>query len=202
MPTIGALIFPGFEVLDLYGPISMYGMMRGEIDIRIVAETAGPIAASSGPKTAVDDVIAKRDAYDVLLVPGGPGARREVDNQVLLNWIKAASDRANLVTSVCTGSALLARAGVLDRRQATTNKAAFQWASSQSEKVDWQAQARWVEDGKYFTSSGVSAGIDMSLAVIARLYDQDKAAQVAKFAEYDWHWDPTWDPFAEIHGLV
>ena len=90
----------------------------------------------------------------------------------MLDWLKERSEQAALVASVCTGSALLAKAGVLDGLRATSNKLAFAWASSQSEKVQWQQQARWVEDGKVFSSSGVSAGIDMSLAVIAKLVSQ------------------------------
>ena len=106
------------------------------------------------------------------------------------------------MTSVCTGSALLAKAGVLDGVRATTNKLAFAWASSQSAIPQWQRQARWVEDGKFFTSSGVSAGIDLSLAVIAKLISHQAAEQAANFAEYNWNRDADWDPFAEINGLV
>ena len=103
---------------------------------------------------------------------------------------------------MCTGSALLARAGLLDGRRATTNKAAFEWVCSQGERVDWQRRARWVEAGRFFTSSGVSAGIDMSLALIARILDDDTAQQVATWSEYEWHRDPDWDPFAEVYGLA
>lgn len=202
MKSVGALIFPGFEVLDLYGPLEMFGLMMGDMEIRTVAEGPDPVASGAGPRTAVDDLIAERDAYDVILVPGGAGARREVDNAALLGWIVRASAKAGLTTSVCTGSALLAKAGVLDGRKATTNKAAYQWATAQGPNVDWQAQARWVEDGKFMTSSGVSAGTDMALAILARLFGPEKAEQVATFAEYDWHRDPAWDPFAKIHGLV
>ena len=91
---------------------------------------------------------------------------------------------------------------VVSLEWSTTNKLAFAWASSQSEKVLWQRQARWVEDGKFFTSSGVSAGIDLSLAVIARLVSDRAAEQAANFAEYSWNRDADRDPFAELHGLV
>jgi transcriptional regulator GlxA family with amidase domain len=103
---------------------------------------------------------------------------------------------------VCTGTALLARPGLLDGRRATTNKAVFQWVADQGPKVEWIRAARWVEDGHFFTSSGVSAGMDMSLAVIAKLVGQDMADALATGAEYDWHRDASWDPFAKVHGLV
>ena len=137
----------------------------------------------------------------MLLVPGGIGTRREVNNPVLLNWLKERSQQAELVASVCTGSALLAKAGVLDGLRATSNKLAFAWASSQSEKVQWQKQARWVEDGKVFSSSGVSAGIDMALAVIAKLVSQQAAEDAANFAEYTWQRDADCDPFASVVGV-
>jgi transcriptional regulator GlxA family with amidase domain len=104
--------------------------------------------------------------------------------------------------TVCTGTALLARAGLLDGRQATTNKRAFAWVAAQGPNVHWVREARWVEDGTLVTSSGVSAGIDMALAVIARVGGAELSERLATAAEYDWHRDPRWDPFAKIHGLV
>ena len=100
-----------------------------------------------------------------------------------------------MVTSVCTGSALLARAGLLDGLKATTNKQFFALARMQSEAVDWVEAARWVDSGKYVTSSGVSAGMDMTLAVIARTWGEDAAENAARFAEYTWQRDPADDPF-------
>ena len=202
MKTVGAVIFPEFELLDIYGPLEMFGLLRGDVEIRMVAETSEPVGSTPGPRTVVDDLTSDRDTYDILIVPGGRGTRREVENNGLLDWLTVAASKAELVTSVCTGSALLAKAGLLDGRRATTNKAAFEWVRSQGPEVDWQPQARWVEDGDIFTSSGVSAGIDMSLAVISRLFGAEKAEQVAVGAEYKWHRDPSWDPFAKIHGLV
>ena len=93
---------------------------------------------------------------------------------------------------------------MLDGKRATTNKMAFQKIAAQGPKVDWVKQARWVEDGKFLTSSGVSAGIDMSLpGSIARMHGQETAEKVALWAEYDWHQDANWDPFrTTAHGLV
>jgi transcriptional regulator GlxA family with amidase domain len=152
--------------------------------------------------TFVDFGFDNNPQFDMLLVPGGSGTRREVHNPVLLKWLRRQAEDARYVTSVCTGSALLARAGLLDGRRATTNKAAFDWVTSQSDEVDWQKQARWVKDEHFFTSSGVSAGMDMALALIAEITDLDTAIQVAIWSEYEWHQNPDWDPFAAIHGLV
>ncbi|MEE2980911.1 MAG: DJ-1/PfpI family protein [Pseudomonadota bacterium] len=202
MRKIGAVVFPGFELLDMYGPLEMFGMIEDKLELRMVAETSDPVECGMGPKTVVDDQFSDGVQYDILLVPGGPGTRREAENKAFHEWLRDQSDGAELVTSVCTGSAILAAAGLLDGRRATTNKQAFAWASSFGPKVDWQKQARWVEDGKFFTASGVSAGMDMSLAVIARFFGTEMAGQASVWAEYDWHRDRTWDPFAKIHGLV
>ena len=200
--TIGVVLFEDFELLDVFGPLEMFGMAADHFEIRLISQHGGVVASRQGPKSVSDDSFESAPAIDVVLVPGGIGTRREVDNPVLLDWLQQRAQQAELVTSVCTGSALLAKAGVLDGLRATTNKLVFAWAASQSAKVRWQQQARWVEDRKFFTSSGVSAGIDMSLAVIAKLVSHQAAEQAANFAEYDWHRDADWDPFAALHGLV
>lgn len=202
MRTIGALIFDGFELLDLFGPMEMFGLLPEDFSITVIAETVGPVKSGQGPSAMADASIADGLDYGIVFVPGGPGTRREINNGPVLDWLRAASDRAELTLSVCTGAAILARAGVLDGRTATSNKAAWAWVTSQGPNVDWKAKARWVEDGPVFTSSGVSAGMDMTLAAIARLHGQDRARQVALWCEYDWHRDPDWDPFAQAHGLV
>jgi len=202
MRTIGALLFPGFELLDLYGPLQMLGLPREHLTIATVARSLEPVASRHGPRAAPDRTLADGTAYDVLLVPGGAGTRTEVDSPDLIGWLAEAAARAELTLAVCTGSALLARTGLLDGRRATTNKAAFAWVAEQGPHVLWQREARWVEDGAVITSSGVSAGIDMSLAALARLLDEETARAVARAAEYEWHADPGRDPFARLHGLV
>lgn len=200
--SIGVVLFDEFELLDVFGPLEMYGMAPESFVIHMVAEKGGTVASKQGPRSVVEHAFGDERQYDILLVPGGRGTRTQVDNPVLLEWLRSHSAAAEYVTSVCTGSALLAKAGVLDGLRATTNKRAFAWASSQSDKVNWKKEARWVEDGRVFTSSGVSAGMDMTLALIARLLGREQAEQIAIWTEYDWHSDAGWDPFAKIHGLV
>jgi len=103
---------------------------------------------------------------------------------------------------VCTGSALLAAAGLLDGYRATSNKRAFGWVGEQGPRVEWVAQARWVQDRDRWTSSGVAAGLDMALALIARLHGQQLAQDVADRIELERHQDAAWDPFAARNGLV
>ena len=194
---VAAVVFPEFELLDLYGPLELLGMLRERVSISIVAEGAEAVASSQGPKTVVDSMMAEVSALDILLVPGGWGTRREVQNERLLGLLRDLASKAQFVTSVCTGSALLARAGLLDGRKATSNKKAFEWAVSQGPNVTWVREARWIEDGRLFTSSGVSAGMDMTLGLIQRLFDRTTSLQIAKDAEYTWHEDSSIDPFAK-----
>lgn len=202
MKTIGALIFPGFELLDLFGPMEMFGLLSDDFKIELVAENQGPVPSNQGCAAHASQTLTSKAEYDILFVPGGIGTRREVDNKALLDWIAQTSDQAEYTLSVCTGSALLAKAGVLDGRRATSNKMAFSWVAEQGPNVTWVAQARWVEDGTIFTSSGVSAGMDMALGAIARMKGHETALKVATWAEYDWHQDRDWDPFAALHKLV
>ena len=131
-----------------------------------------------------------------MLKGGGRGTRREVDNAKLIDWISRHAAKSTVVATVCTGAALLARTGHLDRRKATTNKAAMGWVMQQGPNVVWQRRARWVVDGRYYTSSGVSAGIDMALGLIARLHGRETAERAARVMEYVWNDDPDNDPFA------
>jgi transcriptional regulator GlxA family with amidase domain len=202
--AVGALLFPGFELLDVFGPLEAWGMLavRGGCTVTTVAERAGPVTSAQGPSAVATHGLVDCPRLDILLVPGGLGTRREVQNTALLEWLRQRASEAHIVTSVCTGAALLARAGLLDGRRATTNKFTFKWVVEQGPGVDWIKQARWVEDGPFVTSSGVSAGIDMTLAVIAKTAGIEAAEQIAVRMEYDWKRDPSWDPFAKIHGLA
>lgn len=202
MRRVGALLFPGFELLDLFGPLEMLGLLNNDFDLKLIAETAGPVTSNQQVQAFADSTIKESDTIDVLLIPGGMGTRREVTNPAILDWIRKASESAEYVLSVCTGSLLLAGAGVLDGRRATTNKAAFTEIAAQRPEVKWIAQARWVEDEKFITSSGVSAGMDMTLQAIALMHGKETAELVAGWSEYDWHEDKTWDPFAKVYGLV
>lgn len=203
--TVGVLLFEGFELLDVFGPLEAWGMhaeIANGCTIVTAAEAAGAVKSAQGPRAMADYSLTDCPRIDVILVPGGIGTRREINNAPLLEWLRRRAAEAQIVTSVCTGAALLARAGLLDGCRATSNKLSFKWVTEQGPAVQWIEQARWVEDGKFATSSGVAAGIDMTLALIARLSGAETAEQIAIRMEYEWHRDPSWDPFAKIHGLV
>ena len=197
----GAVLFEGFELLDFYGPLEMLGLLENEAKITLVAEKAGPVKSAAGPSGVADATLTGSNGFDVLLIPGGIGTRTQMANAPFLTELKRLAEASRIVATVCTGSLLLARTGLLDGRKATTNKRVFQLVKTNAPKVNWIAKARWVEDGKFFTSSGVSAGMDMALAVIAKLCGREKSLEIAKRAEYEWHEDSFWDQFAAAAGL-
>jgi len=150
-------------------------LSQGNAGSSLLPNTRVRSRAGKAPRAVADYDLAHSPQFQMLLVPGGIGTRREVENRPVLDFIRSRSAEAEVVMSVCTGAGLLARAGLLDGRRATTNKQVFEWPVSQGPRVNWVRQARWVEDGKFVTSSGISEGIDMALAVIGRRYGGDAA---------------------------
>ena len=193
---IGVILFPGFELIDVFGPLEMFGLLGEKASIITLAEKPGLVAARGGPRVLEEFSLAEVGWLDVFLVPGGSGSRQEVANLPFLELLRQSADRAGIVASVCTGSALLARAGILNGRKATSNKIAWDWVVAQGPEVLWMRKARWVEDGNIFTSSGISAGMDMTLALIARVLGRSSAEAIARQAEYLWNEDSAADPFA------
>ncbi|BCS54704.1 DJ-1/PfpI family protein [Geobacter sp. SVR] len=213
--TIGVLIFPGFEMLDAYGPMEMWGNLKHipakvwggaekKTGVRIVTISAkrGEVPSNQGPKTIAEFGYDDAPQLDYLLVPGGLGIIPLLQDHATITWLRTRVGKAELVMSVCNGASLLAAAGILDNRLATTNKMFWNNSVKPGPKVKWVKKARWIDDGTIVTSSGISAGMDMSLAVIGRLYGKDVAAWLERFTEYSAHRDPAWDPFAVKAGLV
>lgn len=193
--VVGVVLYPDFEVLDVFGPVEMWANVPG-LRVVMIAQKAGPVRSAQGVTVTADYGFDTAPPLDIIMVPGGTGTLTELKNPVFLDYLREQDRRSELTTSVCTGSALLAKAGLLTGRRATSNKKFFSIATAQDPKVAWVRRARWVEDGKYFTSSGVSAGTDMALAVVARLYGRDQARLLARTLEYQWSEDAANDPFA------
>ncbi|MGD9723896.1 MAG: DJ-1/PfpI family protein [Pirellulales bacterium] len=194
--TLGILLYPRFELLDVYGPAEMFGNLPTQLKVVMVAEKAGPVASAQGPKVQADYGFDDCPPLDLVMVPGGFGTIAELKNEAMLAWLRKRAETAEIMMSVCSGSALLAKAGLLDGRKATSNKRYFQFAIDAGPKVEWIRKARWVDDGDRVTSSGVSAGIDMALHVIERLFGTKTAEAMADNTEYQWHRDADNDPFA------
>ena len=195
--NVGIVLYPGFEVLDVYGPAEMWGYIP-DFKLHMIAETVGPVKSAQGTSSYADYDFETAPKLDIVLVPGGIGTQAQLDNAAMLNYLKTVHQQTQYTTSVCTGSALLAKIGALDNLQATTNKRFFFLSEMQSSKVDWVESARWVQSGKVFTSSGVSAGTDMALGLIEKMYGGRWASGIASSLEYTWQSNAGEDPFSQF----
>ena len=184
--TTGILLFDGAEELDYAGPWEVLTMARKEGDrVVTIAERPDPVRSAKGLRVLPDHTFDDAPALDVVLVPGGQGTRREVDNPVLLEWLSKVSEHATWVTSVCTGSFLLEAAGPAKGRRVTTHWAAVDELQQRAPDLTIVGDARWVVDGNVVTAAGVSAGIDMALWLVGQLYDVAHARAVQRFIQYD-----------------
>jgi transcriptional regulator GlxA family with amidase domain len=194
--NVGILIFDGVELLDFCGPYEAftavnYGEDHKLFNVFTVAEKGGEIESRAGLRFIADHSFDDVPHIDVLVVPGGQGTRREVDNPVVVDWIATVAGKAELTTSVCTGSFLLAKAGSLtEGSQATTHWGSIERMRETFPGIEVHENVRWIDDGAVVSSAGVSAGIDMSLHVIERLCGPDAAISSARTMEYD-YWQPS-----------
>lgn len=192
---IAFLLFDNYETLDVFGPVEILGRLVDLYSLRFYSLEGGLIKNRHGLSVMTEKLNTKDYHPYIFLIPGGLGTRIEIDNESLIDQIKELSLSSDYVLTVCTGSALLAKTGLLDDRQATSNKRAFSWVSAQGKKVLWDSKARWKVDGKYYTSSGVSAGMDMALGFLADRHGSEFARTVATEIEYNWTEDKDYDTF-------
>ncbi|KEY64016.1 hypothetical protein S7711_07380 [Stachybotrys chartarum IBT 7711] len=206
----GIALFPGFQALDVFGPVDILNLLSKStnLELAILAPTLEPVSTSleaGGFGQSIVPTHTYEDApsdIDVLLVPGGLGTRDSARIAAVVAYIQKTFPRLDYLLTVCTGSALVAKSGVLDGRRATSNKRAWKWAIAQGPKVDWVLKARWVTDGNIWTSSGISAGIDMMYAFVAEVYGAEVAQDLANASEYRRNTDPNDDPFVEQSGVA
>lgn len=207
---VGILIFEGFEPIDVFGFVEAFSIARflGQkyedpppypFESVLIGRHVGKVKSINGPTAWADLDFdqALNTPLDVLTIPGGGGTWPLLDDEKdpkgvaqLLDWVRAMDERVPLMSSVCTGAAVLARAGLLDGRPATSNHGAFKWVRQQGPNVLWDTVSRWVDAGKYVTSAGVSAGTDLGFYLVSRLAGRAVAENAVLAAEYDWHRDP------------
>lgn len=191
---IGILIFDDVEELDFVGPWEVFTMgnemakLSGKApphEVFLVAEREGAIRCAKGMRVMPDTTTAQCSALDVLLVPGGQGTRREVDNKALLDWIASVAKGAAWITSVCTGAMLLTAAGPARGKKVTTHWAFVEALRARGEAAEVLTNTRYVRDGNVVTAAGVSAGIDMALWLVGEWHGPDFARTVQRGMEYD-----------------
>ncbi|UOP05124.1 DJ-1/PfpI family protein [Conchiformibius kuhniae] len=178
------LLFDGFESLDLTAPVSLLQRMP-DMRLHYVSHQGGMVPSQQG--FAIDTVpVWVPEPASTLLIPGGQGVRLLTEHQDFLYDLAIWAGQAQTCLSVSNGSALLAAAGCLDGVRATTDKRTFAWAQNLAANVHWQPFAAWVHDGKFYSASGMTAGMDMTLSFIADRYGKDLAETVAAQSEYVW----------------
>lgn len=194
MKTIGILIFDDVEELDFVGPWEVLQMvnevarLRGEAEPlhnRLISRDGDDITAVKGMRVGAHASMTNIDALDVLLVPGGHGARAVLDDSAVLSWITRMATGCEWVTSVCTGAFVLAKVGLLEGRRAATHWATFDEFEKLGLKGQLVPNVRYVRDGSVVTAAGVSAGIDMSLWLVGQWFTPQLSRDVARAMQYD-----------------
>lgn len=189
--NLAILIFDEVEVLDFCGPYEVFSIAgrRNNLkpfEVYTVAEKSGPVIArnnfSINPSYTLEDC----PPPDIILIPGGYGTRKEMNNPVIIDWVKKNYDKVELVLSVCTGSLILAKAGLLDGLTITTHHLVLEQLQELAPNSKIDSTKRFIDNGKIIIAAGVSAGIDMSLYVVGRLMGEEFAKEAAKYIEYDW----------------
>ncbi|KAH4001411.1 hypothetical protein HBI13_059480 [Parastagonospora nodorum] len=181
LPTkIGIILFPGFQLLDAAGPLDAFSLLSQQhpLEISILGATISPISTAHAMQSSGACIVpthtfaqARELGLDVLVLPGGLGTRTEENVREVVEFVKSLGpEGVRWMLTVCTGSEVLARTGWLDGRRATTNKRAFNEVKAKHPAVQWVPKARWVVDGNIWTSSGISAGIDLAFAWIANVF--------------------------------
>jgi transcriptional regulator GlxA family with amidase domain len=195
--NVGIVIFDQVEVLDFCGPFEVFSVTTGAVaqqrsskkgpfNVFTIAEQNRLVTTHGGMLVQPHFTITDHTHLDIVIVPGGFGTRKEIDNAVLMEWLAKVTQQTRLNLSVCTGAFLLAKVGVLAGHSATTHWASLDRFAQAFPQVQVQREVRWVDDGTVITSAGISAGIDMSLHVVERLLGREQATQTAKQMEYVW----------------
>jgi transcriptional regulator GlxA family with amidase domain len=191
---VGILIFDDVEILDVAGPFEVFAVTRlndeqrlqqsSPFKVYLISETNKQITAIGGLRLTPDVTISECPELDLLVVPGGWGTRKESKNKILVKWIGNQFTNNRLIASVCTGSSLLGKAGLLDGRDATTHWRAFDFLQESAPKARILKNVRFTLTEPIFTSAGVSAGIDLALRIVSHVFGTEVGQATAREMEY------------------
>jgi len=186
---IGVVVFDDAEELDFAGPWEVFTMASNiqpkAHEVMLVAESDRPVRCAKGMRVLPDVTFENCPKLDVVLIPGGQGTRREVENKSMLDWIARVSKDCQWVTSVCTGAMLLTAAGPAKGKRVTTHWAFVETLRGRKEASEVLDNMRYVRDGNVVTAAGVSAGIDMALWLTGQMHSPEFARNVQRAMEYD-----------------
>jgi transcriptional regulator GlxA family with amidase domain len=187
---IAIALFEDVEELDFAGPWEVFGVWADDwpddhVEVVAVGETEEPIRAANGLRVLADRTWDRLGHVDVLVYPGGVGTRAQLGQEHIRARLRERAAAGTLIVSVCTGSLVLADAGLLDGRPATTHWASLELLGSLGKGIDVRADERFVDAGNLVTAAGVSAGIDVALHLVARLHSPERAAAVRRQIQYD-----------------
>ncbi len=199
MKNIIIILYNDFETLDVFGPVEVLGRLKDHFSLQYVSREGGTVTSAQNVPVVTRTMPDHAGAEAILLIPGGLGVVSLIKDADFINRIKWLALEAQHILTVCTGSILFSKTGLLNGRRATSNKRLFNWAVGESPDVVWVKKARWVKDGNIYTSSGVSAGMDMTLGFVADTLGYDIAKRQSLEIEYSWQEDPGRDPFSEIY---
>jgi transcriptional regulator GlxA family with amidase domain len=190
MTTIGVALFDGAEELDWAGPwevLAAWSRQWPDDGVRIftVARSTEPVTCAKGLRVLPDETWESAPPMDVLVYPGGQGTRPQLGDEAIRSWVRGIAASGALVTSVCTGSLVLADAGLLDGRPATTHWGSLAVLPTLGRDIEVRPDDRFVDDGDIVTAAGVSAGIDMALHLVSRLHSPERARDVRRYIQYD-----------------
>ncbi len=192
--TVAILLFDDVEVLDVAGPFEVFAVtdeLSGHelFQVQTLAPAPGSVRARHGLQLVPEFTLETAPAPDILVVPGGSGSRALLDRPEVLDWIRHQAGHAEIVASICTGARLLARAGLLDGLTATTHYEHVAELAALAPTARLVADRRFIDHGRIATSAGISAGIDLSLHLVARLHGPATAEETARYMEYHWRND-------------
>lgn len=189
--NVAILVYEGAEVLDFSGPFEVFAVTselndHALFDVAIVAGSLDPVHSVNGMLVKPNRTYADMPQPDVLVVAGGSGSRRAMHERTLLEWVRGAAESAEIVLSVCSGARILGALGLLADREVTTHHQVFDHLQEIEPSARLNRNARFVDTGRIVTTGGISAGIDGSFHVVARLLGQQIAQKSARYMEYAW----------------
>jgi transcriptional regulator GlxA family with amidase domain len=187
--VIGVALFDGAEELDWAGPwevLAAWAQQFPDDGVRVftLAREDRLITCAKGLRVLPDETWESAPPLDVLVYPGGRGTRTELADEAVLDWMRGIASDA-VVASVCTGSLVLAAAGLLDGRPATTHWGSLEVLPTLGKDIEVRPEDRFVDTGEVITAAGVSAGIDMALHLVSRLHSPERAREVRRYIQYD-----------------